>query len=191
MKTGRASLFVGALLALALAGFLIIGRAQDVNPKQTKLVANEFILKNAKGQDRAVLMTDKDGDPMLHLLGSDGIPRLSLMSGGGGDIIAINDGRGQPRIMLSGSPEKAMLTFHDKKDIRRFALTVAEGGNQLALRDSKGNVRFLVNIFADGTIKQTLFDQHDKERHVILVGRDGLTVITEDGKPRVPAKEKK
>jgi hypothetical protein len=123
--------------------------------KPGKVTATEFNLVDAKGNSRAVLDFDDDGDARFTLLDTDGNARVQLNSGGDRSYVALLDKNGVVRYTVAQDKDNSVLqTFLDSKGRNRMIQSLsndsdmllgmindkgADGGRQAGLNaDSRG-----------------------------------------------------
>jgi len=130
----------GIVVLLVASGGLLMGQAM---PKATTVEAEAFVVRDAKGTQRAVLHLAPDGGAALSFFDPAGIGRASL------------------RVDREGSPD---LTLIDQAAKTRAVLRVERNGAPgLVLFDPAGRPHATLYVVADGSGILQLTDKDEKQ----------------------------
>lgn len=114
---------VGGVALLGVAAMVLMGQA---TPRKTAkaIEAEEFILRDGTGKERATMRVSPDGSPSLGLVDKDGKKRVALLLGADGlPNLWLWDKNGKERagleLLADGLPR---LALRDEKERRRAVL---------------------------------------------------------------------
>ena len=109
-KQNRRLKQTGALASILIASVLLMGQA---SPKRT-VEANEFVLRDANGKERAWLGVIGSG-PMLALYDASGKERVRLVALAGGSNFALFNANGEAAARLAVIADAPTLDLSDKE----------------------------------------------------------------------------
>jgi len=143
----RVALAAAGLLAVLLVANVSVRRVHAApDPAPAKLVmAQEFRLVDAAGEERATLALQPDGSPYLSLSDKAKNRRITVrVRPDGGAVMAVNDSDGKNRIALDTQPDgSASVTITSKKGKGGAGmLTPPDGSPVVMVRDKDGTVAF-------------------------------------------------
>ncbi len=136
LKTGIAIL-VGALIGAALLSVVI---AQQAEPTDKVLTAQELRIVDPEGKTRMVLSHSVDGAPGLRMFDADGTIRASVNLREGQAALALCDKTGKPRATFGLTPGgRAVLGLRDENGKARAMLKLAQDGTpSIEMSDAEG-----------------------------------------------------
>lgn len=142
------------VLTLVLARVLAEGgttaQAQGKPIDRRVVRANEFILEDEKGEERAKLVIAKDG-PQLALFDERGKLRAGMRVGKDMPQLALFDVNGKLRAMLAvGDEGRPQLVMSDEKGRLRTGIGETANGPMLFMADENGRTRADMSVFKDG-----------------------------------------
>ena len=134
------SLALGLCASLwAIAGGAGTAQAQ-VGEKAEKIIrANKFILEDADGKTRAVLVVFND-EPRLLLSDKKGKTRVFLAMFKNDPVLCLRDEKGKTRAFLDVNKYGPGLSLLDEKGKTRATLAVLKSGPMLRLYDEKSKI---------------------------------------------------
>ena len=136
LKTGIAGL-VGVLIGAAVVGVVT---AQQAEPTDKVLTAQELRIVDPQGKTRILLSHSVDGAPGLRLFDADGTIRASVNLREGQAALALCDKAGKPRATYGFTAAgRAVLGLRDENGKARAVLRIAQDGTpSLELSDAAG-----------------------------------------------------
>lgn len=120
----------GALMLLSMSAVLTMGQI----PARTRTIeAEEFVLKDGTGKDRAVLATVEDGTPFLGFIDKDRRLRVSFgLESTGAPLLSLIDKNNKVRLVLAVKPDVPddlpVLILFNKDQEQRALLTIKPDG---------------------------------------------------------------
>jgi hypothetical protein len=136
LKTGIAGL-IGVLIGAALVSVVT---AQQAEPTDKVLTAQELRIVDPEGKTRILLSHSVDGAPGLRMLDADGTVRASVNLREGQAALALCDKAGNPRATYGFTAAgRAVLGLRDENGKARAVLRVAQDGSpSLEMSDADG-----------------------------------------------------
>ena len=135
-KQNRRFKQIGALALILVGSVLLMGQA----PITRTVEANEFIVKDANGKQRASLGLFGN-QPTLSLFGESGKVQAALSVVAGFPSLILSDASGELRAMLGVRPDGQELALYDANGKLRAELSVLFGRPELSLFDASGKRR--------------------------------------------------
>jgi hypothetical protein len=138
-------LVVGAgLCVMSVAVLYAFGQYQTtITPRATKagigkeFRANNFVLEDANGRERASLGMDEDG-VVLRMRYGNGNIGAALCLHEEKMVLNLSDNSGKPRAVLGVTKNMPILCLYDEREEARASLVVLADGPHLILYDEKG-----------------------------------------------------
>jgi hypothetical protein len=216
--THRGKANVVFVILAALGGFLWMGRDASfvarggVDPVQSEVRAQRFVVVDSAGNERAELGIRPDGKPALRLwddtrtllaqleIDQAGMPRLAFETGDGTPLVQLGVlDKQYPVFIMGGADGKrgigmavgegmaATIGLYDSKNTSRLRLSLDEKGHPvLRLKDEQGTDRVRLMIGSDGSCALDLLDPKERPRSVLQVdahGEPDLALLKSDGMP--------
>jgi hypothetical protein len=187
--TGLVSLAAGAVLA----NLSFIGTAASASVRHAKksVTAEQFVLVDKDGTQRAVLEVGDKGMAYLAITDQNGKNRTEMrVSADGGAGLGFYDDHGRKRIVVGETGGgKAGIGIYDQNGKQVAGLAVSpngEAGLTLLDRDN-GLARAGLGIAANGAPALVLFDDQGKDRAELYVNAKGPGLALADAKGKTIA----
>lgn len=148
----------GAVLGLGVAALILMGQAL---PQGRTVEAESFIVRDSRGQVRALLTAPPDGTVGLFICDPAGVLRASLrVLADGTPGLLLSDQVGQARTLLNvqGDGVGGLLLYDRSVRPRAWLSILADGTGGLALFDEGRESRAWLRQTADGSPGLTLWD---------------------------------
>jgi hypothetical protein len=108
------------IIVFLLAGMMVMFSANHINPQKfDKISVQEFELVDKKGQQRASIKVEENGEVVLKLLDDKGTIRVKLGADKGGSGLVLLDDSTNPGFHASAKSMGATLTLVDKQGTKR------------------------------------------------------------------------
>lgn len=150
----------GAVLVIGVAAIMLMG--QTILHRRS-VESEAFLVRDARGQVRAMLKALENGTVGLSFYDQDGVSRawLRVLTDGTPGLV-LSDQSGQVRTMLNVQGDGLVgLLFYDQSGNPRAWLNVlADGTGGLALFDEARESRAWLRLLADGSPGLTFWDGH-------------------------------
>jgi hypothetical protein len=192
MRGRRFNLWLLAGLGLVIGAWIVgwafrpgTAMGQPAEAVAREVRARRFVLEDANGKERALLVVFDDG-PRLHFLDENGKFRATLRVDKDGSGLDMLDEKGNPRAALDAIKDGASLFLSDENGKgRRGGALLAVGkvgpGPGLCLLDEKGNPRATLDMSKVGASLH-LSDENGKGDAFLNAGKDGPGLVLADEK---------
>jgi hypothetical protein len=186
-RENRQLRWIGMILFLGAIG-AIVGSTK-LNLSRPELSAQRFLLKDAKGNVRAVMGLQHDGSPQISLLDAAGKDLIVMRTTLDENAVMTFYDRGRERIALSSNSDgSAVLNFLDHtRGVASGMFLRSDGGLGLEFKGEKRGMQ--LDVSREGAAKLTFSDPDGSRKIGVGIDSDGIAqglAFDSKGKPFFP-----